>query len=141
MFDHGALYGFIGGPFGGGGEAVDLKRDAFACRVHHADEYLLVADNCGVVEQPLAQIGPEKSEVCRVGAVDNGYARIVVGMAEVTEVADVGFDDRVSAEMASTISGVVAVMVSESMITERAMRRQPLSAIPRQFRKEVDMSV
>ncbi len=96
MFDHGALYGFIGGPFGGGGEAVDLKRDAFACRVHHADEYLLVADNCGVVEQPLAQIGPEKSEVCRVGAVDNGYARIVVRMAEFPKVADVGFDDGVS---------------------------------------------
>lgn len=93
VFHHRALNCFVGCPVGRIGETPYLKRDALARGVHDAHENLLVVADCGIVEQPLAHVGPEKTEIRVAGAVDHRQARRIVRMAEGTELFDVGPDD------------------------------------------------
>lgn len=93
MFHHRALNCFVGCPVGRVGETPYLKRDALARGVHDAHENLLVVADGGIVEEPLAHVGPEKTEIRVAGAVDHRQAGRIVRMSECTELFDVGPDD------------------------------------------------
>ena len=95
MFENSTLDGFIGCEIGRCCETPYLQRYTFAGRWHKPDENLFVAAYGRIVEQPLAHVGSEESEIGLVGAIDHCETGIVVIMAERANLIYIGFDDRV----------------------------------------------